>query len=156
MTEQPASSRSTTSPTAAKGSYRETVKQDALVQARAALGVALARYWLALNRASDAEGATRTAALAQARDELEQATGLRRRVQALQTEQFADTPGSHEPEATQRVRRPPNATADPPRRNGTLVGRLPAQVCTEPLGWPCALAGATNLVAPFCQGLSSV
>ena len=130
MTDTPVSPRSTTSLTAAKGSYREAVGQDALVQARAALGVTLARYWLALNRARNAEGTTRTAALAQARDELEQATALRRRVQALQTEQLADTVGSHEPEAAQRVRQSPNATADPHRRNGTLIGRLPAQTCT--------------------------
>jgi len=130
MTDKPVSQRSTTSVTAAKGSYRQAVKHDALVQARAGLGVALARYWLALNRARNAEGATRTAALAQARDELEQATGLRRRVQALQAEQLAGTAGSHELTAAQRVRQSPNATADPHRRNGTLINRLPAQTCT--------------------------
>jgi hypothetical protein len=130
MTDKPVSPRSTTSVTAAKGSDRQAVEHDALVQARAGLGVALARYWLALNRARTAEGATRTAALAQARDELEQATALRRRVQALQTEQLADTVGSHEPEAAQRGRQSTNATADPHRRNGIVIGRLPAQTCT--------------------------
>ena len=130
MTDKPVSELSTTGVAAANGSYRQAVKHDALVQARAGLGVARARYWLALNRARNAEGATRTAALAQARDELEHATALRRRVQTLQSEQLADTAGSREPEATQRVRQPPNATGAGHRRNGILVGRLPARTCT--------------------------
>jgi hypothetical protein len=81
---------------ATRGTDGEAVEHDALVQARAGLGVAHARYWLALNRAHNAEGTTRTAALAQARDELEQATVLGRRIQALQAAQLADTPGSLE------------------------------------------------------------
>jgi hypothetical protein len=129
MTDKPASQRSTTSVTAANGSYPQAVKHDALVQARAGLGVALARYELALNRARNAEGATRTAALAHARLELEQATGLRRRVQALQADRLADTAGSRELKGAQSVRQTPNATADPHRRNGILTGRLPAQTC---------------------------
>jgi hypothetical protein len=130
MTEQPVSPQSTTRVTAAKGSYRQAVEHDALVQARAGLGIALARYWLALNRAGNAEGATRTAALAQARDELEQATRLRRRVQVLQAEALVDTAGSRALKAAQSRRQSPDAPADPHRRNGILIGRLPAQVCT--------------------------
>jgi hypothetical protein len=48
----------------------------------------------------------------------------------LQAEQLAGTAGSHELTAAQRVRQSPNATADPHRRNGTLIGRLLAQTCT--------------------------
>jgi hypothetical protein len=135
MTDKPVSPRNTTSTTAANGSYRQTVEPDALAQARAGLGVTLARYWLALKRARNAEGATRTATRANARDELEHAMRLRRRVQALQAEQLADTAGTCEPTASQSVRQLPTATADPHRRNGNLLGRLPAQTRLPGSSW---------------------
>jgi hypothetical protein len=115
---------------ATRGTDGEAVEHDALVQARAGLGVALARYWLALNRAQNTDGTTRTAALARARDELERATLLRRRVQALQAAQLADTPGSLELESAHRVPQPRNANGDRHPRNGILIGRLPARTCS--------------------------
>jgi hypothetical protein len=106
------------------------VEHDPLVQARTGLGVAHARYWLALKRAQNAEGTSRTAALAQARDELEQAMMLRRRIQALRAAQLADTRGKRDqPQSTQRVLQPPSSTAGRHRRHGIVVGRLWGRAC---------------------------
>jgi hypothetical protein len=104
------------------------VEHDALVRARTALGVAHARFWLALKRAQTEEGTTRTALLAQARHELERAAVLGRRAQALQAEPIPATRPEHDqPQPAQMVRQPPDSTSDRHRRNGIVVGRLSAR-----------------------------
>jgi uncharacterized membrane protein YccC len=61
-------------------------QHHALVQARGALSVLYARYWLALERTKTADPTQRTAAFAEADRVLERAGALRRRADALQKE----------------------------------------------------------------------
>jgi hypothetical protein len=116
--------------TATLGTDTAAVNHDPLVSARTGLSVTQARYWLALTRAQNAEGTRRTSELAQARHEFDQATVLRRRVQALEAERADTLRKPDQPQSPQRVREPPSSARDRHRGNGIIVGRLPARTCS--------------------------